>query len=738
MGNQCCAPLGRYRRHRDDGIRLIWFNRHALSIGMSSIGWSCEDGTSVGELVVATVLLRHNDRSPYEIQPNDDLHFSVTHCENQQLPIVFVLEPTITSVVGHSSMHVSFTPRVVGTYVVGVVVGGVQEGILESRRTFVAGPLDTSQTTFVDSHKVVIVTEGVYHRMVMLPKDAFGNCARIAADKVIVEVRKGSASGSLENVESLIEPLTSQAEYEVLWKIEKEGYYLGTVLYEGQAIGVSNFEVICLNEKETGQLERNVASRFTCYKATLLGEKQKEMFMYIYPRKIQLCQKFLGIPVQRWACRVCPLTKVVFDSESGVFSLDDGYQPRITLKSSCRELIGATFVRFVLSNSGGSESFVQKRNFFYNNLQQHHSGRGSAAVTIAVSRERLIKSAMAVTKPLPDSDWSRPFSVQFAGEEGMDAGGVSREFFDLLTGEFFDPTLGLFRKFDDSPQGLVHPSSRRHRPSNLDLDHYRFAGQIVGKCIEESAFGKPLLTKARFTRSFLVQLMGLKVTPQLLETDDPALYDSITTHDITGLDLVFADEEHDRTTGKVTVVPLKKGGEGVAVTEGSKSEYLTLLAEYRLVTSVKKEVKAFLEGLHKLVPSELLAIFDEKELELLMCGVDTVTCDELRKHASVDNGNGKWQEVVSWLWAALQGFSTEEMARFLQFVTGCSRLPPGGFQDLSQPIRIVPQYSGSHGRLPTAATCFNRLYLSTYDSYQHFHGALVTAITEGSQGFGLA
>ena len=36
------------------------------------------------------------------------------------------------------------------------------------------------------------MTEGVYHRMVMLPKDAFGNFARIAADKVIVEVRKVS------------------------------------------------------------------------------------------------------------------------------------------------------------------------------------------------------------------------------------------------------------------------------------------------------------------------------------------------------------------------------------------------------------------------------------------------------------------------------------------------------------------------------------------------------------------
>ena len=81
------------------------------------------------------------------------------------------------------------------------------------------------------------------------------------------------------------------------------------------------------------------------------------------------------------------------------------------------------------------------------------------------------------------------------------------------------------------------------------------------------------------------------------------------------------------------VVPLKKGGEGVAITEANKLEYLALLAEHQLVMSVKKEVKAFLEGIrvvrwacimyynvsqgfHKLVPGELLAIFDEKELEV--------------------------------------------------------------------------------------------------------------------------
>ena len=60
-------------------------------------------------------------------------------------------------------------------------------------------------------------------------------------------ISKDSSSGSLENLDSVIELLPSHSEYEILWKVEKEGYYLGCVLYKGQVIGVPNFEVICLN-----------------------------------------------------------------------------------------------------------------------------------------------------------------------------------------------------------------------------------------------------------------------------------------------------------------------------------------------------------------------------------------------------------------------------------------------------------------------------------------------------------
>lgn len=47
----------------------------------------------------------------------------------------------------------------------------------------------------------------------------------------------------------------------------------------------------------------------------------------------------------------------------------------------------------------------------------------------------------------------------------------------------------------------------------MDLKFYEFAGKIVGKCLYESSLGGGYrqLVKARFSRSFLAQLIGLRV-----------------------------------------------------------------------------------------------------------------------------------------------------------------------------------------------------------------------------------
>jgi hypothetical protein len=94
---------------------------------------------------------------------------------------------------------------------------------------------------------------------------------------------------------------------------------------------------------------------------------------------------------------------------------------------------------------------------------------------------------------------------------GLDWGGVRREWFELTCAALFDARNGLFTSFSDNQQALVHPNP--HRPTHLKLKHYEFAGRLVGKCLYESALGGSYrqLVRARFTRSFLAQIIGLRV-----------------------------------------------------------------------------------------------------------------------------------------------------------------------------------------------------------------------------------
>lgn len=47
----------------------------------------------------------------------------------------------------------------------------------------------------------------------------------------------------------------------------------------------------------------------------------------------------------------------------------------------------------------------------------------------------------------------------------------------------------------------------------MKLKYYEFAGRILGKCLYESALGGSYsqFVTARFTRSFLAQLIGLRI-----------------------------------------------------------------------------------------------------------------------------------------------------------------------------------------------------------------------------------
>lgn len=74
----------------------------------------------------------------------------------------------------------------------------------------------------------------------------------------------------------------------------------------------------------------------------------------------------------------------------------------------------------------------------------------------------------------------------------------------------------------------------------------------------------------------------------------------------------------------MVVVELKPGGADVPVTEENKKEYVDAVVEYRINKRTKEQSDALKEGFFELIPQDLIAVFDERELELLIGGMSEV------------------------------------------------------------------------------------------------------------------
>ena len=85
--------------------------------------------------------------------------------------------------------------------------------------------------------------------------------------------------------------------------------------------------------------------------------------------------------------------------------------------------------------------------------------------------------------------------------------------------------------------------------------------------------------------------------------------------------------------GKTETKDLKENGRQMAVTEANKREYVQLACQMKMTESIKSQIKSFLEGFYEVIPKELISIFNEQELELLISGLPTIDIDDLKSNS---------------------------------------------------------------------------------------------------------
>ncbi|PWN39791.1 HECT-domain-containing protein [Ceraceosorus guamensis] len=351
---------------------------------------------------------------------------------------------------------------------------------------------------------------------------------------------------------------------------------------------------------------------------------------------------------------------------------------------------------------------------------------------IKVRRTHIFEDSYAEIMRQQPNDLKKRLMIKFDGEEGLDYGGLSREFFFLLSHEMFNPFYCLFEySAHDNYTLQINPHSGIN-PEHLN--YFKFIGRVLGLAIFHRRF-----LDAYFIVSFYKMILNKKITLADLESVDADYHRSLQWM----LNNPIADVVEETFTavedkfGEMVTVDLKPGGSEIDVTDENKAEYVELMTEWRIQKRVEEQFKAFSSGFTELIPQDLINVFDERELELLIGGMSEIDIDDWKRYTDY-RGFTEQDEVVQWFWKCVKAWPAERKSRLLQFATGTSRIPVNGFKDLQGsdgPRRFTIEKSGEITQLPKSHTCFNRIDLPPYQSEKQLEDKLVLAVEEGL-GFG--
>uniref|UniRef100_A0A8C1T364 E3 ubiquitin-protein ligase n=1 Tax=Cyprinus carpio TaxID=7962 RepID=A0A8C1T364_CYPCA len=362
-----------------------------------------------------------------------------------------------------------------------------------------------------------------------------------------------------------------------------------------------------------------------------------------------------------------------------------------------------------------------------------HSNALPSHVKISVSRQTLFEDSFQQIMNMKPYDLRRRLYIIMRGEEGLDYGGIAREWFFLLSHEVLNPMYCLFEYAGKNNYCLqINPAS------SINPDHltyFRFIGRFIAMALYHGKF-----IDTGFTLPFYKRMLNKKPTLKDLESIDPEFYNSIMwvkENDLEecGVELYFAQDME--ILGKVTTHQLKNDGENELVTQDNKEEYISLLTDWRFTRGVEEQTKAFLDGFNEVVPLEWLRYFDEKELELMLCGMQEIDLNDWQKN-TIYRHYTKNSKQIHWFWQVVKEMDNEKRIRLLQFVTGTCRLPVGGFAELigsNGPQKFCIDKVGKETWLPRSHTCFNRLDLPPYKNMEQLREKLLFAIEE-TEGFG--
>ncbi|XP_021370838.1 probable E3 ubiquitin-protein ligase HERC1 isoform X1 [Mizuhopecten yessoensis] len=422
--------------------------------------------------------------------------------------------------------------------------------------------------------------------------------------------------------------------------------------------------------------------------------------------RFKLLHHFSDLIYSSW--RLLPLTSTqstLTRYETGMRGIIDG---------RLRPLLSPRVYTLPLVRAIG-KTMVQGKNYGPQITVKRLSTRGKKCKPVFTQIAQQVVKLKAEDLRLPARAWK----VKLIGEGADDAGGV---FDDTITEMCQELEMRVVPLLITTPNAQNESGNNRDRfllnpslTSDEEMEMFKFLGILCGVAIRTK---KPL--DLHFAPCVWKLLVGIPLQHEDLEEVDHLYIQSLigisdiqksgvnetNFHEFIPLDSFLGQSSDGR------LIPVISGGSTIRLHFHNRRDYVEAALNFRL-HEMDRQAAAVREGMAWIVPVPLLTLLSPRVLEQMVCGMEDMNVDILRKvvrYRGIDEKN----EVVRWFWEVLESFSNDERIQFLRFVSGRTRLPANP-SDISQRFQIMNSDRGADC-LPTSQTCFFQLRLPSYPS----------------------
>jgi len=397
---------------------------------------------------------------------------------------------------------------------------------------------------------------------------------------------------------------------------------------------------------------------------------------------------------------------------------------------------------------------------------------------VRIHRNKVLESAFIIFKNLSSSSI---LEIEYFDEVATGLG-PTLEFFTLLSHEFQRRDLNLWMDHSshdnitvDGKELCYHPFGLFPRPSkqsefdgndNMKKLLYHNFGCFIAKAIMDQR-----LIDVHLSIPLIKFLLSEPLTVHSLREIFPEICQVIEDLNEIVMKKIqimnnnkLTDEERDNQIRSLTYknveiedlslyfvlpgfdIPLIDNGEDILVTIHNLDEYVTQMIHTLTKGSIEIQMKAIKDGFNSIFDSNNLRLFTPSEIDTMIYGSSEKhqewDKETILENTICDHGYTTNSRAVKFIVEIMSEFTEEERRKFLRFITGSPRLPPGGFKGLSPKLTFVRKEAESPLKpddyLPSVNTCFLYLKLPDYSSKEIMKQNLLKAIEHGQSGFALS